>query len=197
MTIIFFIKSKTVKLDKYNIKDIPGSSGRLDVISRCVLAALIRNDNFDENIQIWIFLDHFGSFIFTPDNFMYEEFPKNEILLTDYFIDVIQKNFNEKQPLNPLSTLKKSNKGIVEAVKHFKKLNYTIYILQEQGKDFFTQFSIIKKQEKIVFIIGSQEDEFLNSEELLELKVSRLSFGDQSYLASSIIRLLKLYILRL
>jgi len=197
MTIIFFIKSKTVKVDKYNIKDIPGSSGRLDVISRCILAALIKNDNFDENTQIWIFLDRYGTFIFTPDNFKYEEFPKNEILLTDYFIGVIQKNFNEKQPLNPLNTLKKSNKGIVEAIKHFKKLNYNIYVLQEQGKDFFTLLNTIKENENIIFILGSQEDEFIQSEELLALNVPTLSFGNRSYLASSIIRLLKLYIMAL
>ena len=197
MTIIFFIKSKTVKVDNYNIKDIPGSSGRLDVISRCILATLIGNNHFEKDVQIWVFLDHYGTFIFSSDYFNYKTFPKNELLFTDNFVGVIQSLYKKDQSFNPLNTLKKSNMDILDAIKHFKKLDYNIYILQEQGKDFFTQFSVIKRQEKIVFIIGSQEDEFLNSEELLTLKVSRLSFGNQSYLASSIIRLLKLYILEL
>ncbi|MFW9820805.1 MAG: hypothetical protein ACFFE5_14440 [Candidatus Thorarchaeota archaeon] len=197
MTIIFFIKSKTVKIEKYNIKNIPGSSGRLDVISRCILAALIKNNNFEKNVQIWVFLDRYGTFIFSSDDFNYKNFPKNEILFTDYFVKVIQSLYIEDQLFNPLSAVKKSDMGIIEAIQHFKKLNYNIFILREQGEDFFKKLSTIKEQEMNVFILGSQEDEFLNSEELRTLKISSLSFGDQSYLASSIIRLLKLYILEL
>ncbi|MFX1379052.1 MAG: hypothetical protein ACFFA4_08140 [Promethearchaeota archaeon] len=197
MAIIFFIKSKTVNVDNYNIKDIPSSSGRLDVISRCILAALKKNNNFDENTQIWVFLDRYGTFIFSFENLNYANFPKNEILLTDYFASFIQKNLNIKQPFNPLNSLKKSNKGIIEAIMYFKKINYNIYILQEKGEDFFLLFNNIHEKENVVFILGSQEDEFLNSEELLTLKIPRLSFGNQSYLASSIIRLVKLYIMRI
>jgi tRNA (pseudouridine54-N1)-methyltransferase len=195
MTIIFFINSKTVNIDNYNIKDIPGSSGRLDVISRGILAALIENDSFEKNIQIWVFLDRYGTFIFNPEFFNYETFPKNELSLTDCFVDFLQKQLDEDQTLNPLNTLKKSKMGILEAISHFQKLHYNLYILYEEGTNFFTLLSNIQEQENIVFIIGSQEDEFLNSEELLVLKIPILSFGNQSYLGSSVIRLLKLYLM--
>lgn len=197
MKIVFFIDSKTVNIDKYSIKDIPGSSGRLDVISRCILAALIGSDNFEKNIQMWVFLKGYGTFIFNPELFNYAYFPKNELSLTDYFVSFLQKGFNEDQPLNPLNKLKVSNKGILEAIKHFQELNYKLYILQEQGRDFFKLLDSIQEQEKIVFIIGSQEDEFLYSEELLALKIPALSLGNQSYLASSVIRLLKLHLIGL
>ena len=62
MTIIFFINSKTVCIEDYNIKDVLGSSGRLDVISRCILAAILNIDGFDKNTQIWAFLDKYGTF---------------------------------------------------------------------------------------------------------------------------------------
>ena len=78
MTIIFFIKSKTVNIDKYNIKDIPGSSGRLDVISRCILSAILNNNDFERKTQIWVFLDLYSTFIFNPESFDYKIFPKNE-----------------------------------------------------------------------------------------------------------------------
>ncbi|MFX0001946.1 MAG: hypothetical protein ACFE9C_02000 [Candidatus Hodarchaeota archaeon] len=195
MNIVFFINSKTVNIDKYSIKDIPGSSGRLDVISRCILATLIGNDNFDKNIQIWVFLKRYGTFIFNPELFDYNGFPKNELSLTDYFVSFLQKPFHEDQPLNPLKRLKVSNKDILEAIEYFQELNYKLYILQEQGRDFFKLLNSIQEQEKIVFIIGSQEDEFLNSEELLALKIPTLSLGNQSYLASSVIRLLKLHLI--
>jgi len=194
MNLIFFILSETVDISKYTIKDIPGSSGRLDVISRCILSAMLRNNDFERNIQIWTFLDRYGTFIFNPEFFNYEFFPKNEILFTDYFVDFLQKiHANEDLKLNPLNTIKISKMNIIEAIRHFKKMNHKVFILHEQGQDFFELFSYIQEKENIVFIIGSQDDQFLNSKELLALKIPTLSFGNQSYLASSIIRLLKLY----
>ncbi len=198
MTIIFFIKSKTVNIDMYNIKDIPGSSGRLDVISRCILSAILSNDNFERNVQIWVFLDRYGTFIFNPAFFNYEIFPKNELLFTDYFTKFLQKNKNTKdQSLNLLSSIKDSEMSIIEAISHFKQLNYNLYILQEQGQDFFKLLDGIKEKENNVFIIGSQEDEYISSKELSALKLPMISIGNQSYLASSVIRLLKLHLLAL
>ena len=196
MKIIFFINSATVNLKNYTIKDIPGSSGRLDVISRCILSAILGRDSLEKNIQIWVFLDRYGTFIFNPEFLEYEIFPKNELLFTDYFVDLMQKYpINEDQHLNPLNSIRGSKMSITEAIKHFKNLDYNLYILCEQGKDFFKLLNHIREKDKIVFIIGSQEDEFLNSKELVALKIPNISIGNQSYLASSVIRLLKLHIL--
>ena len=195
MNLVFFIKSKTIDINNYTIKDIPGSSGRLDVISRCILAAILSEDIFEKNIQIWIFLDRYGTFIFSPEVFNYKSFPKNELLFTDYFVSFLQKNICEDQPLNPLNAIKESKMGLIEAIKHFQKLNYNLNILSEQGQNFFKLLSSIQEKENIVFIIGSQQDEFLNSKELLALNIPTISIGNQSYLASSVIRLLKLYIM--
>lgn len=198
MKIIFFINSATVNLKNYTIKDIPGSSGRLDVISRCILSAILGKESFEKNIQIWIFLDRYGTFIFNPEFLEYEIFPKNELLFTDYFVDLMQKYpINEDQHLNPLNSISSSKMSITEAIKHFKKLDYNLYVLCEQGKDFFKLLSNIKENENIVFILGSQEDEYINSKELLALKIPAISIGNQSYLASSVIRLLKLHLLAL
>jgi len=198
MSLIFFIKSKTININNYTIKDIPGSSGRLDVISRCILSAILRNNDFERNIQIWVFLDRYGTFIFNPEFFNYEIFPKNELRFTDYFVKFLQKYHNRiDQSLNPLSSIRESKLTMIEAVNHFKQLNYNLYILFEQGQDFFKLLSEIQEKENIVFIIGSQEDEYLYSKELSALKLPMLSIGNQSYLASSVIRLLKLHLLAL
>jgi len=198
MKIIFFINSATVNLKNYTIKDIPGSSGRLDVISRCILSAILGKESFEKNIQIWVFLDRYGTFIFNPEFLEYEIFPKNELLFTDYFVDLMQKYpNNEDEHLNPLNEIRGSKMSITDAIKHFKKLDYNFYILCEQGEDFFKLLNNVREEENIVFIIGSQEDEFLNSKELLAFKIPTISIGNQSYLASSVIRLLKLHLLAL
>jgi len=198
MNLIFFIKSGTVNLDNYTIKDIPGSSGRLDVISRCVLAAIISTGDFEKKIQIWVFLDNYGTFIFNPELLDYRNFPKTELMLTDHFVTFLLKsNLGEEPNHNPLNSIITSNMSIIEAIKKFQKTNYSILALKEVGNDFFKVKSKIQEKREILFIIGSQEDEFLNSKELLALKIPTISIGNQSYLASSVIRLLKLHILLL
>ena len=198
MTISFFIKSSTVDISKYTIKDIPGSSGRLDVISRCVLAAILGKGNFEKDIQIHLFLDRYGTFIFDPENLDFDIFPKNEILFTDYFVALLQNyHIRKNLHLNPLNPVRTSKMSMIEAIKHFQNLNYSIFILKESGSDFLNLRKAISKMDNILFILGSQEDEFLESIEILELKIPIINIGNQSYLASSVIRLLKLHLLSL
>jgi len=193
MNLIFFIKSATVNLQNYTIKDIPGSSGRLDVISRCILAAILSNNNFEKKIEIWVFLDNYGTYIFNPESLDYTNFPKNELLLTDYFVNFLQKlKAKEKLNQNPLNSIKISKLSIIEAIKKSQQMNYCIFVLKEDGKDFFKLKNIIQEKDNVIFIIGSQEGKFINSKELQALNLPYLSLGTQSYLASSVIRLIKL-----
>ncbi len=198
MNLIFFINSATVNINNYNIKDIPGSSGRLDVISRCILAALLGEDGFEKNIQIWVFLDNYGSFIFNSERLDHKNFPKNEIHLTDCFVDFLRTDHsNKKINSNPLNSIEISELSVIEAIKEFIKLDYGVLVLNEKGKDFFNQKSMILEKKDVIFVIGNQEGDFINSDELLSLNLQTLSIGNQSYLASSVIRLLKLHLLAL
>ena len=88
MKLVFFIKSATVSLDNYTIKDIPGSSGRLDVISRCILASIYGKLKQFDIIEVWIFLDNYGTFLLSNDLIQDSDFPKNELLLTDLLVKV-------------------------------------------------------------------------------------------------------------
>ncbi len=193
MEVFFFIKSSSVDITNYTIKDIPGSSGRLDVISRCILAALLNQKGFNNNIQIWVFLEKYGTFIFNSESFDEEVFPKNEILLTEYFVDLILNRTGQlRYSKNPLKRIKYINQDIFNTLKAYKKQKYSIYVLDESGKDFFKYIKEISSQEHIIFVIGSQTGEILKSIELIELNLPNLSLGTQSYLASSVIRLIRL-----
>jgi len=191
MTLIFFIKSITVDIRNYYIKDIQGTSGRLDVVSRCVLSAITNDNQLEKNIQIWAFLDKYGTFVFDSNTFNNDTFPKNEILLTDYFVDFIKKG-NKKYTVNPLDSIKCSNLDIFEAIKKFIKKKYQIFVLNEKGMGFSKIFMDISPKRNLLFIVGDQSGELINSKELKELNLTNLSLGNQSYLASSTIRLIKL-----
>jgi len=198
MKLVFLIKSGTVDITNYTIKNIPGSSGRLDVISRCILAAILSEGDFEVNVKIWVFLDNYGTYVFDPELFDHRNFPKTELMLTDHLVNfLLKENLGEISHNNPLKPIKTSNLNILKAIKKFQNTNYSIFTLREDGKDFFKLKSRIQKMSDILFIIGSQEDEFLNSKELLALKIPTISIGNQSYLASSVIRLLKLHTLLL
>ncbi|MFX1315684.1 MAG: hypothetical protein ACFE9T_07460 [Promethearchaeota archaeon] len=195
MDLIFFIKSATVDISKYTIKDIPGSSGRLDVISRCILAAIIDRDRFEKKIQIWISLDKYGIFMFNPKFLIYKKFPKNELSLANYFTELIRKKNSKNEIIqNPLSSVKTSKLNVIQILKLLINLKYDIFVLNEIGEDFFELLPKIQLKKKVVFIIGSQTGEFIHSKELLALNIPTVSLGKQSYLASSVIRLLKLHI---
>ena len=198
MNIIFFIYSKTIDITNYTIKDIPGSSGRLDVISRCILAALLGDNEFDKNIQVWVVLDKLGTYIFDSNGLDYETFPKNELMFTDYFVDLIR-NRNSKNKLdnNPLRLVSTSEKGVIEVLKELLKLNYKAYILHEKGNDFFSNLNRIVLEKEVIFIVGNQSADIMNLEEVLAIDLPHLSFGNRLYLASSVIRLIKLNLLTL
>ena len=193
MNLIFFIKSGTVDISKYTIKDIPGSSGRLDVISRCVLSALTTDTDLEENIQIWVFLDKYGTFVFDSYLFNDEAFPKNEILLTDFFVEFIKKTKKrEMYPETPLDSIKYSKLDIFDAIKNFIEKKYKIYVLEENGIGFKEIFEELNSKDNLLFIIGDQSGELLKNKELKKLNLVDISLGDRSYLASSTIRLIKI-----
>lgn len=193
MDIFFFIKSRSVDITHYTIKDIPGSSGRLDVISRSILAAILNGNGFENNIQIWVFLEKYGTFIFRPKALDYNLFPKSEIMLTDYFVDIIKNREGKLKHLNnPLRNIEFSNKDVLTSIKDFMNENYSIYILNEEGIDFFDYLNEIISKKNIIFIIGSQTGEMIKSKELVKLNLPNISLGTQSYLASSVIRLIRI-----
>jgi len=193
MNLIFFIRSATVNLHRYTIKDIPGSSGRLDVISRCILSAIINGNNLEENIQIWVFLDKYGTFVFGSDLFNDKSFPKNEILLTDFFVEFIKKTIKEeKHPETPLDSILYSKLDIFDAIKNFLEKKYKIYVLNENGKDYKEVFEELNSKDNLLFILGDQSGDLLNNKELKKLNLIDISLGNRSYLASSTIRLIKM-----
>jgi len=193
VNLIFFVKSATVDISKYNIKDIPGSSGRFDVISRCILSALTLRNNLEKNIQLWVFLDKYGTYIFNSNSFNDECFPKNEILLTDFFIDFIKKEKKHENYLEtPLDAIECSKLGIFDAIKNYAKKKYKVYVLNENGMDFKKVFEELSSKDNLLFILGDQSGDLLRNNELKKLNLTNVSLGNRSYLASSTIRLVKM-----
>jgi len=196
MTLIFIIHSETVNLEHSTIKDLPGSSGRIDVLCRCILAALYQNYEFEEDVQIWVFIDKYGTFIFNSEN-LDGNFPKNELLLAKYFIDYILNGNNNDVNNNPLNSIETTEISIFEAIEEFINKGFEVFTLNEDGEDFVNYMAKNHRNKDHVFIIGDQTGNFMDKKELMGLNLANLSLGEQSYLASSVIRLIKISLLKL
>ncbi len=185
MDLIFFIQSKTVNLEKFTLKDLPGSSGRFDVICRCILAALDNTIIPELLVQVWVFLPRYGTFIFTNRELNLETFPKNELLLAKKFKDFILQNDQDLK-------IKKTRMNIFEAINKFMQDEHKIILLSESGH-YFDKFFIGERDiSKLICIIGDQTGDLINNSELREFNLPEVSFGKETYLASSIIRLVKI-----
>ena len=194
MKAVFFIKSETINLSNYTLKDPIGSTGRLDVITRCALAVLLNNFKLEQNTEFWAFLDNYGTYIFKSELFQQETFPISELRFMDYFVEIIQGIDNENDIKNPLNKVIISGIDIFDAIEKIRKKEFQGYILHEEGTEFSQEK--FEKDKKYFFIIGNQLGTFLDSKELKDTGIPRVSLGTpQSYLASSVIKLIKLQII--
>jgi len=188
--IVFFIKSETINLDNYTIKNPIASTGRLDVISRCILAALLNNFKLEKDFEFWAFLDNYGTYIFKSELFQEGNFPKGELKFMDDFVKIIKGQKNDKSSNNPLDYIIISDIDIMDAIENLKKEGFSPFILHESGKHISPD--LFDQNDKYLFILGNQTGEFLDSEKLINTGIPRVSLGTtQSYLASSVIKLIK------
>ncbi|MFX0077389.1 MAG: hypothetical protein ACFE96_18250, partial [Candidatus Hermodarchaeota archaeon] len=145
-----------------------------------------------KDIQIWIFLDNYGTYIFDSNHLNNEYFPKNEILLSDSIVSLIRKKNNTEDYPKTLDSVKSSELNIFDAIKEFTERDYRIYVLNESGVDFRKELRKLNPEDNILFIIGDQSGELLVNNELKKMNLTNLSLGNRSYLASSTIRLIKI-----
>jgi tRNA pseudouridine-54 N-methylase len=200
--ITFLIQSDTVNIENYTIKDIPGSSGRLDVVARCILAALLNLDGFDEQIQIIVFFQRYGAYNFNTADLDYDIFPKDELQLSDELYHLIRNRHNrEYLQNNPLGPLKVYDNSMIHYIQELQKeKGHGIFVLKESEEIFKNSLNSLLETKEIrdfIFIIGNQSEDFINSDAFLHLNLPEVSLGSQSYLASSVIRLIKIYLRKL
>lgn len=199
VNITFLVRSDTVNIEHYTIKDIPGSSGRLDVVARCILAALRNDKGFDKKVRIIIFFKRYGTFIFNTGDLNYTSFPKDELQLSDALYALIRNrnnaDFLKKNPIGKVERYEDSMIHYIEKLQKGEK--HEIFVLKESNRKLENSMEPLGKYKddlKLTFVVGNQSEDFINSESFLRLKLPELSLGSQSYIASSVIRLIKIHL---
>ncbi len=188
---VFILKATKARTDdKFTIKDLPGSGGRMDLVCRCILSALLLSRTHRADTIFYAVLEGPPK----PSITIGIEGEKIKVLPRDE----LQTALVLKEMLNPdrvtfPSGFELINKSFQEMVG--EQLNKSeIYVLHKSGIDInktFTQSQKVKKPQ-IAFILGDHTGLSPNDMEyLVEKSIKPLSLGNKEYIGSQCIFLVQ------
>jgi tRNA (pseudouridine54-N1)-methyltransferase len=177
--------------DDFKLKDLPSSSGRLDVVCRCSIAALL------DDLQIRkdsIFIGVLEGKPNAPlclrlDGRELRMMPFSEIGMADMLRRILGGHYEHGREYaipywQGVSIERKSFAELLCSVLASNALHY----LCEEGEDIRTADVDMKRDN--VFVLGDQQGLTVQDEEILEkLGAKRISLGSLSYLSSQVITL--------
>lgn len=184
---VFILKATKARTDdKFTIKDLPGSAGRMDLVCRCILSALLLSEAHRADTVFYAVLEGPPRPPLTigVDGERVKVLPRDELQTALVLKEVL----NPDRISFPLG-FDLINKSFQEVVG--EQLNKSeIYVLHKSGIDInktFTEFQNVKKPQ-IVFVLGdhiglSQND----MEYLVEKGIKPLSLGKKEYIGSQCI----------
>ncbi|MEN3016966.1 MAG: tRNA (pseudouridine(54)-N(1))-methyltransferase TrmY [Candidatus Methanosuratincola petrocarbonis] len=166
----------------FSIKSLAGSGGRMDLVCRCIIAALLSPGGVDRGCRITVVLEG-------PPN------PPLSVEFDGVAMDRAPEGEEEAAWMlvsamrgAPPSGVSVSREGFDSVVRRHLREGFAVYYLHEQGKD----FSGLKFGERAAFALGDQKgidpqwERFLDS-----VGAERVSLGPHPYLASHCIAIVK------
>jgi len=174
----FYVKSHGVtQPEKINLKDLPGSSGRLDVVARCINAALWLSGDIRRNVVFHTVLHGGGQ----PVYIRIEGERLRKVSPDERSISLFL-----KKALERMDSMEETSPGIFACRKSFQEVveeneDKEFYLLDEKGEP----IDNIKFEGTPFFFLGDNRD--LTEEEkkfLMERGAKAISLGSISYLSS-------------
>lgn len=185
------MKSETAHtIPDFSIKDIPGTSGRLDVICRCLISSFGKGDE-GRNTDFYAVLEggSSASRLIVVEGRRLKHLPKDEFEAATIVRQLLGKNPESENVLNKWPGFSTYSKGFQETVNELKGQGVLFYLHQD-GHD-IRRFDFPKDGD-LVFILGDHLGLTKTDEEFLhDLGVVQISVGPLIYLASHCIRLVQ------
>jgi len=189
---IFILKASTARTDnKFTIKDLPGTSGRLDVVCRCILSSLLLSEDHRVDTIFYAVLEGppRPSITVEVNGEKIEELPRDELKVALILKGLLDP---EKTP-DIVSGFKLMNKGFQDIVEE-KLCESETYFLHRAGKSINEVLSgfLNLKRPQLTFILGDHIG--LNQNDikyLVERGIKPISLGPKEYLGSHCISLIQ------
>ncbi|MGQ9723689.1 MAG: tRNA (pseudouridine(54)-N(1))-methyltransferase TrmY [Candidatus Jordarchaeum sp.] len=181
---VFILKASKTRTDnKFTIKDLPGSGGRMDLVCRCILSALLLSKTHRVDTVFYAVLEGppRPPLTIEVDGEKVKALPRDELQLASVLRGVLDPGASSFPP-----GFKLINKNFQEIIE--EQINKSeIYLLHKTGNSTNKILSEIQKIKKpqITFILGDHIGLSQNDfEYLMEKKIEPLNLGKKEYLGS-------------
>jgi len=186
----FILWSRATTSSRFNLKDLPSSGKRMDIVARCIISAMWLSYSLRSDTRIFIVLN--GSpeppktILFHPE---IKRVSPDERSIALWIKKALSKHEGkrDKEWVTLSNGIKISGRSFQDVIKMLSEEECSFYVLHERGKD-IEEIEIGKNP---VFILGDHEGIPKNEEAFALRMGERISLGKKSYLASSCISVMQ------
>ncbi len=182
----FVLWSRAITSPSFNLKDLPSSGKRLDLVARCIISALWLSHKLREDTRIYVVLNGAPeppkTLLFTPE---IKRVSPDERSIALWIKKALEKHKGrrDKEWVELSNGIRISGKSFQDVIKELKEEGCCFYLLHERGKD----IEDAELKENPVFVLGDHKGIPKNDEAFVLRYGERISLGRLSYLASSCI----------
>ena len=179
----------------FRLDDLPGTSGRMDVLCRFLNSAFLLSHGFRKNVRVWLLL--YGPP--NPPKAIRFEGPRLKVRLNPderstakLIMKALKAGEGLKEPGKEIEVypgLYVSNRTFEDVIRLTLK-NSRLYYLHEEGKP----IEKVSFRGNVAFVLGDHEGLSKEDEAFLEGIAERVSVGKKSYLASHVVAYVNIFL---
>jgi len=180
----------------FSLKDLPGTSGRIDLLCRSLNSAFLLSHGFRKNVRVWLNLngppDPPKTIKFEGSEIKPKTINPDEISLAKIIIKALKVGEGIKEPAKEYPVLPGvyvSNLRFEDIIRRTIK-NSALYYLHEEGKP----IERVNFKGNVAFVLGDHKGLTKEDEALLEGIAEKVSVGKKSYLTSHVIAYVNIFL---
>ncbi len=158
----------------FSIKNLPASSGRLDVVCRCMIAALKSVEGVRRDTAFLAVLEGDGSYLLKVEGWKLKKLPSSELGVAK----ILQRFFSGEE----VEGLMLEHRGFREVIEDVAR-KAALFYLHEEGAPIWS--AELPLRGDVAFVLGDHLGLPEENEKILEkLGATKLSLGPRKYLGS-------------
>ncbi|ASJ00367.1 tRNA (pseudouridine(54)-N(1))-methyltransferase TrmY [Thermococcus gorgonarius] len=179
----------------FRLNDLPGTSGRIDLLCRVLNSAFLLSHGFRKNVRVWLLL--YGPP--NPPKAIRFEGPKLKVRLNPderstakLIMKVLKAGEDLREPGKEIEVypgLYVSNRTFEDVIRLTVK-NSALYYLHEDGKP----IGELSFPQNVAFVLGDHKGLSREDEAFLDNIAERVSVGRKSYLASHVVTYVNIFL---
>ncbi|GAB6135159.1 tRNA (pseudouridine(54)-N(1))-methyltransferase TrmY [Thermococcus prieurii] len=192
----FIIKANKARTSPdFKLSDLPGTSGRIDVLCRFLNSAFLLSHGFRKNVRVWLLL--YGPP--NPPKAIRFDGPRLKVRLNPderstakLIMKALKAGEGLKEPGKEVEVypgLYVSNRTFEDVIRLTLK-NSTLYYLHEEGRP----IERVSFRGNVAFVLGDHEGLSREDEAFLEGIAEKVSVGKKSYLASHVVAYVNIFL---